>query len=383
MNLFADHLPLSLYIHIPWCIQKCPYCDFNSHALTQPLAEDRYVDALLQDFKAHLSDIAEQCFVSVFFGGGTPSLFSPKAIGRILNGIDHHMPFSKTTEITLEANPGTIDEKHFAGFKQAGINRLSIGIQSLQNDKLKTLGRIHDRKQALRAIDIAKNAGFDNFNLDLMHGLPEQTAEDALQDLSDALNTNPTHLSWYQLTIEPNTAFHHQPPTLPPENILHAIQNQGEQILRENGFERYEISAWSKPNRQCVHNNNYWQFGDYLGIGAGAHSKITDTKKQIITRYMKWKHPKEYLNPDKNFIAQKTIVPHTELPFEFMLNALRLIDGVPANIFTEHTGLHLESIAPLLEKARAKKLLNEDNKIICPTTLGHQFLNDLTEIFMS
>jgi len=381
MNLFAANIPLSLYIHIPWCVQKCPYCDFNSHAVTSPVVEEIYVAALLRDFVAHLPEIAGREIVSIFFGGGTPSLFSAKSIEKILQGIAQYKNL-KNIEITLEANPGTIDEKNFAGFRQAGINRLSIGIQSLQNDKLKILGRIHDRQQALRAIEIAKQSGFDNFNLDLMHGLPEQTLDDAMDDLTDALAMEPTHLSWYQLTIEPNTAFHHQPPKLPDENILHEIQTAGLKKLNHFGFKQYEISAYAKENKTCKHNLNYWKFGDYLGIGAGAHSKITDTKNQIITRYMKYKHPKDYLAPDKNFIASKNIITQKELPFEFMLNALRLINGVPANIFYERTGLALEIIEPILIKAREKKLLVNNPKALRPTKLGHRFLNDLTEMFM-
>lgn len=382
MNLFSENMPLSLYIHMPWCVQKCPYCDFNSHALTQPLAEEIYVQALLQDFMQQYPLIAERKLVSIFFGGGTPSLFSPKAIEKILMTIDQKISLNNT-EITLEANPGTIDEKNFSGFYQAGINRLSIGIQSLQNDKLKILGRIHDRDQALRAIEIAKKAGFHNINLDLMHGLPNQTTEDALQDLTDALNTEPTHLSWYQLTIEPNTAFQHQKPILPAENILQEIFSEGTQQLSAAGFKRYEISAYAKNDKKCLHNVNYWEFGDYLGIGAGAHSKLTDTKNQIITRFMKHKHPKIYLNSTKNFIANETIIDQKELAFEFMLNALRLIDGVPKKIFSERTGLPLKNIESMLTTAYNKKLLHIDENILCPTKLGHQFLNDLTMIFMS
>ncbi len=380
---FSATIPLSLYIHLPWCVKKCPYCDFNSHALRGALPEKEYVAALLADFNAQLPTFSDRKLISIFLGGGTPSLFSPKAIATLLNEIDHQIGLSKDIEITLEANPGTIDEKHFAGFYQAGINRLSIGIQSLQNQKLQRLGRIHDRDNALQAIQIAKKAGFKNFNLDLMHGLPDQTVDDALADLRDALATEPTHLSWYQLTLEPNTLFYAAPPTLPNEDILHAIQEAGHAELVHQGFKNYEISAWAQPDKHSRHNRNYWEFGDYCAIGAGAHGKLTDIKNKNITRYMQHKHPQAYLMGINNgFTATTSLIPDAELPFEFMLNALRLTDGVPLIYFTERTGLALQTIQNTLQIAYEKKLLKKDKTVLCPTPLGHRFLNQLTTLFI-
>jgi oxygen-independent coproporphyrinogen-3 oxidase len=364
-------------------VRKCPYCDFNSHEAREAIPEDQYIAALLQDLDENLPAIGARNIHSIFLGGGTPSLFSPDAIDKILTGVRRQIALPPDIEITLEANPGTIDEGRFIGFRQAGINRLSLGIQSLQDDKLKTLGRIHDRAHALRAIESARQAGFDNFNLDLMHGLPGQSLKDALSDLRDALSFNPTHLSWYQLTLEPNTFFYHQPPCLPEEDILWEIQEQGKALLIEAGLHPYEVSAYSKPTQYSRHNMNYWEFGDYLGIGAGAHSKITDTTAQIITRHWQVKNPKDYLDSKKKLTAQKVkLAPH-DIRFEFMLNTLRLTQGVPACLFSERTGLDITLLEPALTVAKGKKLLVDDPLILCATELGQRFLNDTISLFLS
>lgn len=382
MQNFTVTIPLSLYIHIPWCVRKCPYCDFNSHESKQGIPEDLYADALLQDLKEHLPRIWGRRFISIFFGGGTPSIFSPRAIEKILTGVNTLMNIGPDIEITLEANPGTVDESRFAGFRQAGVNRLSLGIQSLQDEKLVKLGRIHHREHALRAIDAAQRAGFDNMNLDLMHGLPGQSIDDAMQDLKDALAWKTPHLSWYQLTIEPNTFFHHQPPRLPEEETLWDIQDRGKKIISQHGLEQYEVSAYCAPGKECAHNLNYWEFGDYLGIGAGAHSKITDVEKQVITRHWQMKNPKDYLDPEKKFIASEKIISERDVIFEFMLNALRLTKGVSANLFVERTGLPITVLEPMLTQAKQKKLLVDDPTVLRPTELGQRFLNDLIGMFL-
>lgn len=382
MQKFTTPIPLSLYIHLPWCVRKCPYCDFNSHQAPTSLPEELYVNALIKDVEEHLPQIWGRRLISIFFGGGTPSLFSAQSIERILREIHTRLPFGPDIEITLEANPGTLDESRFIGFRQAGVNRLSLGLQSLQDDKLIALGRIHNRDYALRAIDIAKRAGFDNFNLDLMHGLPNQSLADALADLEDALSWQPPHLSWYQLTIEPNTFFHHQPPTLPPDEELWEIQEQGKLLLAKHGYTQYEVSAYSQPNRRCTHNLNYWEFGDYLGIGAGAHSKLTDMDQQIIMRHWQVKNPRDYLDPAKPFTAETKILAPKDITFEFMLNALRLIDGVPLRIFTERTGLPATALEPMLTIAKQKGLLVDNAEILRTTELGQRFLNNAVELFL-
>jgi len=379
MTIFHTPIPLSLYIHIPWCVKKCPYCDFNSHEIKKPIAEEAYINALFQDLDAQLFLIEKRPIISIFFGGGTPSVFSPAGIENILTGVEARLAFHQHIEITLEANPGTLDENRFQGFKNAGINRLSIGIQSLQNDKLTTLGRIHNRDHALRAIENAIKAGFDSINVDLMYGLPGQTLIEAMQDLEDALHFQLPHLSWYQLTIEPNTLFYHQRPALPVDDTIALIQSEGEKRLKAAGLYHYEVSAFAKKGFECRHNTNYWEFGDYVGLGAGAHSKITH--KDHITRHSQLKHPAEYLNS-----ASKKPLPlilqHSEIIFEFMLNALRLTAGVSMNLFQERTGIPLKTIEDILKKARDKKLLDQDPTILRPTALGRQFLNDVVEMFL-
>lgn len=375
-------IPLTLYIHIPWCVRKCPYCDFNSHEARERVPEDLYISALIDDLDEQLPHIWGRSLTSIFFGGGTPSLFSPQSIEKILMAVQSRIRMSPDTEITLEANPGTVDEAHFSGFRQAGINRLSIGVQSLQEEKLKALGRVHGRDAALRAIESAIRAGFDNFNLDLMHGLPGQSIEDSLSDVRDALAFMPPHLSWYQLTIEPNTFFHYQPPQLPEEDILWDIQQKGKEIITKTHLSQYEVSAYARAEHECKHNKNYWEFGDYLGIGAGAHSKISDMENQVITRHWQVKNPKDYINPNQSFTAhQVNLAPH-DICFEFMMNALRLTQGVSTDLFLERTGLSLETIEPAMTIAKNKKLLVNDSNRLCATEQGQQFLNDVVGLFL-
>lgn len=381
-SLFSQTLPLSLYIHIPWCVRKCPYCDFNSHAAKNDLPMDLYVAALLHELDQHLSLIPNRPLMSIFFGGGTPSLFSAHAIEKILRGVEKRIAFHPQIEITLEANPGTIDQVRFREFYQVGINRLSLGIQSLQNEKLQSLGRIHDRDHAIRAIEITKEAGFSNFNLDLMYGLPNQSIDDALADLTMALSHQPPHLSWYQLTIEPNTLFHHQPPPLPADDLLWEMQSAGLLLLRDANLHQYEVSAFAQHNNECRHNRNYWEFGDYLGIGAGAHSKITTHETNQVLRFSQVKNPRGYLITEKRKITNTQILSATDLIFEFMLNALRLTSGVPIDLFTERTGLSLSSIQAHLQIAKNRGLIVDDNKCLRPTELGKKFLNNLVEIFL-
>lgn len=382
MLIFKDHLPLSLYIHIPWCVRKCPYCDFNSHEAKTSLPEELYVHALIQELDSRLHLVQNRPIKSIFFGGGTPSLFSAKSIAQILEAVSKKMSLHEQIEITLEANPGTIDQGRFGGFRTAGINRLSLGIQSLQDDKLKQLGRIHDRAHAMQAIEFAKQAGFDNFNLDLMYGLPNQTIDDALADLRDALAFGPTHFSWYQLTIEPNTVFYQQRPTLPVDDVLWDMQLAGQQALQDSGFKQYEVSAYSQLDKECLHNRNYWEFGDYLGIGAGAHSKMTDIESGAVLRFSQVRHPKDYLDASKRQPLNTSSVQENDLIFEFMLNALRLTEGVPSSLFTQHTGISLQKIETVLTKAIQRGLMIDDIERLCPTELGKKFLNDLTEMFL-
>ncbi|OGT29921.1 MAG: YggW family oxidoreductase [Gammaproteobacteria bacterium RIFCSPHIGHO2_12_FULL_35_23] len=374
--------PLSLYIHIPWCIKKCPYCDFNSHSTNyEEPPEEAYVTALIQDLEEDLAKIWGRPIASIFIGGGTPSLFSAKAIERLLQAIHTRLAFNPLIEITLEANPGTFEQQKFKDFKQIGINRLSIGVQSFQNDKLNLLGRVHHGDEAKHAIEIAKEAGFINFNIDLMHGLPQQSVSDALFDLTTALSFSPPHLSWYQLTIEPNTAFAKFSPVLPHEEILFEIQQQGHAFLATNGYEHYEISAYAKPNHQANHNLNYWQFGDYLGIGAGAHSKITDLASQTIIRYTKTRNPKDYLDKTKSFTCHSQSIETFDLPLEFMMNALRLTQGVSFDLFESRTGLAIHTISEQLRSAQQQGFL--EKTFLKTTPLGQQFLNDCLLSFES
>ncbi|WP_082457772.1 radical SAM family heme chaperone HemW [Pseudomonas sp. EGD-AK9] len=373
--------PLALYVHIPWCVKKCPYCDFNSHAAGPTLPEEEYVDALLADLDADLGQVHGRPLSSIFFGGGTPSLFSDRALGRLLEGVERRVAFAGDIEITLEANPGTFEQAKFKGYRALGINRLSIGVQSFQEAKLKALGRIHDGNEAVRAADMARAAGFDNFNLDLMHGLPEQSLEDALFDLRTAIAQAPTHLSWYQLTMEPNTLFWSQPPVLPEDDLLWDIQEAGQALLAAEGYAQYEVSAYAQPGKQARHNLNYWTFGDFLGIGAGAHAKLSDPHGRIL-RTWKTRLPKDYLDAAKAFQAGERLLGADELPFEFLMNVLRLTDGVPASLFTERTGLPLASLDAARTEAQARKLLRTEPERLCATAEGQLFLNDLLQHFL-
>lgn len=373
--------PLAAYVHIPWCVRKCPYCDFNSHAAGPTLPEDAYVAALLDDLESDLDQVQGRRLTSIFFGGGTPSLFSAQALGWILDGLQQRVGFAADVEITLEANPGTFEQAKFRDYRHLGINRLSIGVQSFQAAKLKALGRIHDGDEAVRAADMARAAGFDNFNLDLMHGLPEQSLDDALGDLRTAIAQQPTHLSWYQLTVEPNTEFWNRPPQLPEDETLWDIQEAGQVLLAEHGFRQYETSAYAQPGRQARHNLNYWTFGDFLGLGAGAHGKISSPDGQI-RRSWKTRLPKDYLDPAKRYRAGESVLRDDELPFEFLMNVLRLTDGVPSALFTERTGLSTEMLVEGRRKAEARGLLERDPQRLAATAKGQLFLNDLLQLFL-
>jgi len=378
----TEPIPLSLYVHLPWCIRKCPYCDFNSHTAPASLPEQEYIDALLRDFDSHLETIWGRRLTSIFIGGGTPSLFSADSIKTLLQQIHARLPFHPDMEITLEANPGTVEQQRFDGFRAAGINRLSLGVQSFNPGHLKKLGRIHDHHDALRAIDIAKRAGFENINIDIMFGLNQQTLAEALSDIQQAINLNTSHLSWYELTIEPNTVFYKTKPPLPSDELKIAMQTQGQQLLKNHGFEQYEVSAYAKPDQYCRHNLNYWEFGDYLGLGAGAHSKLTNLAEQTIIRHHNVKQPKDYLNKEKSFIAEKSAINEDELVFEFMLNALRLKNGVPLALFTERTGLPLSDISDKLETLTHDGLLEKSDLLLKTTELGYLHLNAVLLRFM-
>ncbi|MGD9152549.1 MAG: radical SAM family heme chaperone HemW [Gammaproteobacteria bacterium] len=368
-------IPTSLYIHIPWCIRKCPYCDFNSYA-TLKIDENKYIEALIYDLQTDLQEFPRKELISIFIGGGTPSLFSANAIAKLLHKINQLINFKSNLEITIETNPGTMNQKKLFDLRAAGINRLSIGVQSFQNDKLKSLGRIHNKDDAISIIKMVHNAKLDNINLDLIFGLSNQTCNDALFDLKTAIALQPTHLSWYQLTIEKNTVFGKNPPTLPNEEIILNMQQQGTALLTDAGFNQYEISNFCKPSYECQHNLNYWQFGDYLAIGAGAHGKITNANK--IIRYVKPLKPEDYINTT---IPKIEHIEKSKLPLEFMLNALRLVDGVPTELFEQRTGLKLSSIKPQLKTAISQRFIETNNDHIKPTAYGQRFLNQCLEIF--
>ena len=376
--------PLSLYVHLPWCVRKCPYCDFNSHRAGDDPPMRRYVDALLLDLDREARRAAGRRVETVFLGGGTPSLFSPDEIGRLLDGVAGRLVLADDAEITMEANPGTVDCGAPAAYRAVGVNRLSIGAQSFDDDMLERLGRIHRGADIVAAVEEARAAGFDNLNIDLMHGLPAQTVGMALADLRSAVALGPTHISWYQLTLEPNTVFHARPPDdLPDEDGLAAIQDAGADLLVENGFEQYEVSAWARDGRQCRHNLNYWLFGDYLAIGAGAHGKVSDAVG--VRRYRKPANPAQYMN-DMEAACEPPLEAITggDLVFEFMLNALRLTEGFVEADFHASTGLGAGSLDDLAAGARAKGLLEKVGPDRWrPTDLGRRFLNDLQAEFLS
>lgn len=376
--------PLALYVHVPWCVRKCPYCDFNSHGVghAAELPEAEYLAALIADLEGDLPLAAGREVVSVFIGGGTPSLMSADFYARLLEAVAERLPLAADVEVTLEANPGTLERGRFAGYRAAGINRLSLGVQSFQDAQLTALGRIHSGDDARRAVDEAREAGFDNLNLDLMHGLPGQTPELALADLDSALALAPTHLSWYQLTLEPNTEFHSHPPSLPEEEALWDIQDIGHERLLSAGFSRYEISAYCRDGRQSRHNLNYWRFGDYLGIGAGAHGKSSWSESGGLAIERRWKvrQPSSYLrrrNDPRGFVAGHSRIAESELPLEFAMNALRLVAGVPLQEWVAHTGQGTEALLACLTAARAKGLLVEDTERLQATPHGLLFLNEL------
>jgi putative oxygen-independent coproporphyrinogen III oxidase len=373
--------PLSLYIHIPWCVRKCPYCDFNSHEARQEIPEAAYVDALIADLEQATPLVWGRKIRSVFFGGGTPSIFSAESIDKILSHVRMLTPLEYGAEVTLEANPGTVDIANFKGYHAAGVNRVSLGIQSFQPQYLKALGRIHDREQALAAAELALNT-FDRVNLDVMYALPEQSLEHALQDAETACQLKPAHLSFYHLTLEPNTPFHRTPPSLPDDDTSATMQEEIEKILATNGYQQYETSGFAQPGQQCQHNLNYWTFGDYLGIGAGAHSKLSFHDR--IIRQSRHKHPKRYLESvtTGQMVDNEWQIGREDLAFEFMMNALRLVDGVEASLFQQRTGLPLRVMQAQLQEAKDKGLLEQVGGVIKPTLLGQRFLNSLLEMFL-
>jgi len=381
---FTEAIPLSLYIHLPWCVKKCPYCDFNSHELIpETELQKQYIDAVIRDLETELPNIWGRQIISVFIGGGTPSLFSVDAIDYLLSACRSRLNLHPQIEMTMEANPGTAEADKFDGFRDIGINRLSIGVQSFQNQYLTKLGRIHNGEEAIAAINMAKAAGFINFNIDLMFGLPEQTLAEALSDLQQAIALTPTHISWYQLTIEPNTFFHSRPPSLPDEDYIYEMQKAGQEMLAHFGYQQYEISAYAKDNNRCEHNLNYWEFGDYLGIGAGAHGKLTMVSDNKVLRTNKHKLPKRYIElAGQETVGSQTNVTKQDIAFEFMLNAMRLKAGVSSSLFRERTGLPLSVIEREMNEAESKNWLECNIHTIKPTAKGQRYLNDLLELFL-
>lgn len=373
--------PLSLYVHIPWCVRKCPYCDFNSHEAGQTIPEQDYVRALIEDLKADLAWVQGRKLHSIFFGGGTPSLFSGQAIGDILKAAEKLIGFETDIEITLEANPGTFEQQKFSDFYSAGVNRLSIGIQSFNNQHLQRLGRIHDGEQAIKAIATAQVAGFNNFNIDLMHGLPEQSLEQAQADIQQAIDSGAQHISWYQLTIEPNTAFYSKPPPLPNDDRLADIQQGGMNLLHEHQFGQYEVSAFALHGQTSRHNINYWEFGDYLGIGAGAHGKITLPEQDSVIRTSKTRQPDHYLAREGSLLVQNSAISRDEMALEFMMNGLRLKNGVATEYFIPRTGLDKLSVATQVADLQRKGLMEPDSDRYKTTHLGYQFLNTVLQSF--
>jgi putative oxygen-independent coproporphyrinogen III oxidase len=383
LNLTAPP-PLSLYIHTPWCVQKCPYCDFNSHTIKGDLPEEEYLQALLNDLEQDLPRVWGRRVQSIFIGGGTPSVLSADFYDRLFSALRALLMINANAEITMEANPGTTDYARFRGFRDAGINRLSMGVQSFDDWHLKALGRIHSAEEVLKAFEAARQAEFTNINLDLMFGLPAQTVQQGLSDIEQALRLQPEHLSYYQLTIEPNTLFHAQPPALPEDDNIWEIQHEAQQRMADAGYAQYEVSAYAEIGRQCLHNRNYWEFGDYLGIGAGAHSKLTDVNQQKITRLIKEKHPREYLNKaaQSGAIISEQELSRNDLAIEFMMNALRLSEGFPVTLFNERTGLPITVVEEPMQRAEQQGLIEWTLDTIRPTEKGKWFLNDLLALFL-
>lgn len=374
--------PLSLYIHLPWCVKKCPYCDFNSHTVSSGLPEQQYIEALRADLEQQLPQIWGRRIISVFIGGGTPSLFSAEAMQQIISIIKTHLNCLPTMEVTMEANPGTVEQHKFNEFFAAGINRLSIGVQSFKDQKLQALGRIHNASEALRAVDVARQAGFENINLDLMFGLPGQTPQQGLEDLQQAIDLAPQHISWYQLTIEPNTLFYSQPPAVPDDEDTWQLQQQGQSLLAAHGYAQYEVSAYARDGFQCRHNLNYWQFGDYLALGAGAHGKLTRADSGEITRYWQKRQPADYMHAAaEEKTSDREVVNESQAVFEFMLNALRLKQGFSLSQFTQHTGLPAARISAVCEQAIADELMQQQGEQYAASPRGYLFLNDLINRF--
>lgn len=376
--------PLSLYIHTPWCVKKCPYCDFNSHTMKSDVPERTYLRAIITDLEKDLHRVWGRRVQSIFIGGGTPSLFSPEFYEQLISDLRARLMITAQVEITMEANPGAVERDRFSEFRAAGINRLSIGAQSFNDAHLSELGRIHQSSDAISAVEAARTAGFDNVNIDLMFGLPTQSVEQASQDIDRLLALQPAHISYYQLTLEPNTLFYQQPPQLPDDDLCWTMQTMAQQRFQQAGYTQYEVSAYAQNNLQCVHNLNYWQFGDYLGIGAGAHSKLTDVNARQIIRLLKEKHPDSYLRKvaEGNGTIQEEVVDRHELPIEFMINALRLIDGFDSGLFSERTGLPISVIESPLKQAEDRGLIQWTIDRIKPTELGFKFLNDLQAMFL-
>ena len=374
--------PLSLYVHWPWCVRKCPYCDFNSHEAKGELPEQAYLDALRLDLEQSLPLIWGRKIHTVFIGGGTPSLMSAAGLDRLMSDLRTLLPLELDAEITMEANPGTFEAERFKSYRASGINRLSIGIQSFNPAHLKALGRIHDGDEALRAVEIAKNT-FENFNLDLMYALPSQTLEEARRDLETALSFAPPHLSLYHLTMEPNTLFAKYPPALPDDDLSADMQDMIAEVTGAAGYEHYEVSAYAQPGRRARHNLNYWKFGDYLGIGAGAHSKLSFPHR--VLRQARFKQPASFIEAARrgNPVQEEHEIGRADMGFEFMLNALRLTGGFDPNLFGERTGMNIGAITKALNEAEAKGLIYRDHKLIKPTELGQRFLNDLQEMFLA
>lgn len=372
--------PLSLYIHIPWCVQKCPYCDFNSHALKGEVPHEEYVRHLLADLDNDVALTAGREVSTIFIGGGTPSLLSSEAMQLLLDGVRARLPLATDAEITMEANPGTVEADRFSGYQRAGVNRISIGVQSFSPQKLQRLGRIHGPEEAIRAAHLAAGLGLRSFNLDLMHGLPDQSLAEALDDLKQAIALNPPHLSWYQLTIEPNTLFGSRPPVLPDDDSLWDIFEQGDALLRAAGYQQYETSAYAKPGYRCEHNLNYWRFGDYLGVGCGAHGKLTQPDGTIL-RTVKTRHPRGFMAG--NYQEKQFAVADHDKPFEYFMNRFRLLEAMPRDEFSRYTGLPVAIIRPQIDCALEKGYITENEQSWQITEQGKLFLNSLLELFLS
>ena len=376
--------PLSLYVHLPWCVRKCPYCDFNSHAVKGELPGDEYVQALLKDLELELPLVWGRTVHTVFFGGGTPSLFSAEQIAALMSGFRGLLRISPGAEVTLEANPGTTEHDSFTAYGDAGVNRISLGVQSFNDDHLSGIGRIHGRAEAERAVAAIHRSGIQNFNIDLMYALPGQSAGDALQDVHDAVACEPAHISHYQLTIEPNTAFHADPPAIPDEDSAWEMQQECGQVLSRAGYRQYEVSAWARPDLQCRHNLNYWRYGDFLGIGAGAHGKITLPSEQSVRRRVRLRHPRAWMEGvfgGKGIIEDRVLDP-AERVFEFFLNQLRLRDGVLKDQLEPRAGVAWNEVATRVNGAIEKGLLRDENGVLSPTELGWRFSNEIQAVFL-